>query len=185
MSLKERIFKVSRLFLTIWGGISLLGVIAICSVLLYFMTLGNTNVEGKATKSDVRFVLNWSGLGDHRIDKVLKSFTSARSFTGDYLDAYAIKITNVTVDELKNRNHNRSGPWYRMDSLPTLLDDAVSFIGRWQHEIPWFPTEDSLRTKDFYVYPWSINFHGISPTATELIFINPTEKMVYYIGAKM
>ena len=49
MSLKERIFKVSRLFLTIWGGISLLGVIAIGSVLLYFMTLGNTNVEGKAT----------------------------------------------------------------------------------------------------------------------------------------
>jgi hypothetical protein len=185
MNLKEKIFKISRQLLTIWGGISLLGVIAIGGYLLYSMTLGNTNVEGKATKSDVRFVLNWCGLGDQRTDKVLKSYKSARSFTGDHLDAYAIKITNVTVEELTNTNDNRQGQWYRMDSLPTVLDEAVSFIGGWQHETPWFPTEDSLRTKDFYVYPWSIYCHGVTPSATELIFINPKEKMVYYVGAKM
>ncbi len=185
MNLKEKIFKISRQLLTIWGGISLLGVIAIGSYMFYSMTLGNTNVEGKATKSDVRFVLNWCGLGDERIETVLKSYTSARSLTGDHLDAYAIKITNVTVDELTLNSNDRPGHWYRMDSLPTVLDEAVSFIGGWQHETPWFPTEDSLRTKDFYVYPWSIYCHGVTPSAAELIFINPTTKMVYYVGAKM
>jgi hypothetical protein len=185
MTFKEKLFKISRQLLTIWGGISLIGVIAIGGYILYSMTAGSSKVEGKATNSDVKFVLNWCGLGDQRIDKVLKSYTSARSFTGDHLDAYAIKITNVTVDELTNRSPNGPGQWYRMDSLPTVLDEAVSFIGGWQHETPWFPTEDSLRTKDFYVYPWSIYCHGVTPTATELIFVKPKEKMVYYVSAKM
>jgi hypothetical protein len=185
MSFKEKVFRVIRQLLTIWGGISLIGVITICCYLLYSLTVGNTSVDGKATISDVRFVLNWCRLGDHRIDKVLESYTSARSFTGDHLDAYAIKITNVTVDELTNHNGNTSGQWYRMDSLPTVLNEAVSFIAGWQHETPWFPTEESLRTKDFYVYPWSIYCHGVTPTATELIFVKPKDKLVYYISAKM
>jgi len=185
MNFKGKVFKISRQLLTIWGGISLIGVIVIVGYLLYSTTLGNTTVEGKATKSDVRFVLNWCELGDQRIDKVLKSYKSARSLTGDHLDAYAIKITNVTVDELLNNTPNRTGQWYRMDSLPKVLDEAVAFVGSWQHETPWFPSEDILRTKDFYVYPWSIYCHGISPTSAKLIFINPTEKMVYYISAEM
>lgn len=185
MSFKQKLFKISRQLLTIWGGISLIGVIFIGSYSLYSTTPGNANVKDKATKSDVRFVLNWCGLGDQRIDKVLKSYTSARSFTGDHLDAYAIKITSVTVDELTNHRNTRPGKWYRMDSLPTVLNEAVSFIGGWQHETPWFPTEDSLRTRDFYVYPWSIYCHGVTPTATELIFVRPKENMVYYVSAKM
>jgi hypothetical protein len=185
VSLKEKIFKLSRQLLTVWGAISLLGLIATGGYLFYSMTIGNTNIEGKATKSDVRFVLNWCGLGDQRIEKVLKSYTSARSFTGDHLDAYAIKITNVNLDELTITKGNSHGSWYRMDSLPTVLDEAVSFVGGWQHETPWFPTEESLRTKGFYVYPWSIYCHGVSPSAAKLIFIDPTEKIVYYISAEM
>lgn len=184
MTLKEKVLKISRLLLTIWGGISLVGIIAIGGYLAYSMTLGNTNVVGKATKSDVRFVLNWCGLGDNRIENVNNSYTSARSFTGDHLDAYEIKITNVTIDEIEKGNDGL-GQWYRCDSLPKVLDEAVGFIGGWQHETPWFPTEKEIRTKDFYVYPWSIYCHGITPTATELIFVKPAEKKIYYISAKM
>ena len=183
--MKNKILKIGRQILTIWGAISLVGVIVIIGYLAYSMTLGNENIENKATKSDVRFVLNWCGLGDQRIEKVVHSYTSARSFTGDYLDAYEIKITNVTVDELINENDSKPGHWYRMDSLPTVLDQAVTFVGGWQHETPWFPTEEKLRKKDFYVYPWSIYCHGVTPTAAELIFVNPTEKKVYYVGSKM
>ena len=170
MTIKRKIFRICKLLLIIWGGISFLGTIIIIGYLLFGITIWNTNQEDKATKSDVRFVLNWCGLGDQRIDQVLKSYTSARSFTGDHLDAYAIKITNVTTDELEN-NSNLSGQWYRMDSIPTLLDEAVAFISGWRDEIPWFPTEHSLRTKDFYVYPWSIYCHGVRPTSAQLIFI--------------
>ncbi len=183
--MKKKILKISRQILTIWGGVSLVGVIVFIGYLVYSMTLGNKNIENKATKSDVRFVLNWCGLGDQRIESVVNSYTSARSLTGDHLDAYAIKITDVTIDELITNSSNRIGQWYKTDSLPSILDAAVEFVGNWQYETPWFPTEETIRFQGFYVYSWSIYCHGISPTAAQLIFINPSEKMIYYVSAKM
>lgn len=184
MNLKGKTFKVIQLILAIWGGISLIGIIVIVSYVAYSLTIGNTTVEGKATKSDVGFVLNWCKLGDERIDKVINSHKSARSFSGDHHDAYAIKITNVTVNELLNISDNQSEQWYRMDSLPAVVNDAVSFIDDFRYQIPWFPTDDSLRMKDVYVYPYSIHCYGISPESVQLIFIKPKEKMVYYVSAE-
>ncbi|MDY3547685.1 hypothetical protein PG291_03605 [Riemerella anatipestifer] len=183
MTLKEKVLKISLRILTVWGGISFIGVIVMGGYLAYSMTLGNRNAEGKATKSDVGFVLNWCGLGDQRIEQVNNSYTSSRSLTNDHIDAYEIKITNVTIDEIKK--NNGIGQWYRCDSLPKVLDEAVDFIGGWQYKTPWFPTEEQIRTKDFYVYPQSIYCHGITPTAVELIFIKPAESKIYYISAKM
>ena len=185
MTEKGKKFRICRLLLTIWGGISLLGTIIIIGYLFFGITIGNTNKEDKASKSDVIFVLNWCGLGGQRIDQVLRSYTSARSFTSDHLDAYAIKITNVTLDELTNKNEFRSGQWYSMDSLPPILNEAVTFVSHREKEIPWFPTECSLRTTDFFVYPWSIYCHGVSPISAQLIFIKPADKTVYYISVKM
>lgn len=144
------------------------------------MTIGNKTVENKATKSDVRFVLNWCELGDQRIEKVINSYKSGRSFTGDYLDAYAIKITNVSNSELTTEKG-----WFRLDSLPKTLNDAVILVSRWQYKIPWFPELENVKKESIYVYPWSIYCNGTEPTATQLIFVIPKEKMVYYIGTKI
>jgi hypothetical protein len=137
-----------------------------------------------ASSQDVRFVLNWCELGDQRIEKVIHSHVSSRSFTGDYLDAYAIKISHVELAELTKQTDDLQGRWYRGDQLPKVLDDAVGFVGGWQHELPWFPSEAELRSSEFYVYPWTIYLHGLHPTATELIFIRPSDKMVFYFGSK-
>lgn len=169
----------------VWGGLSLVGVIIIAFFFFYSTEINNEPLVDKATREDVRFVLNWCGLGDQRIEKVLKSYVSPRSFTGDHLDAYSIKITDVTINELITNTDNRPGEWYRMDSLPTVLNEAVTFVGGWQHETPWFPTEEELRKKNIYVYPWSIYCHGVTPSAAELIFVNPKDKIVYYVSAQM
>lgn len=144
------------------------------------MTIENKTVENEVTKSDVRFVLNWCGLGDHRIKRLSNSYQSGRSFTGDYLDAYSIDISEVTKEELQSKNG-----FYRLDSLPQVLNDAVIMASGWRHEIPWFPRLKVLKKEDVYVYPWSINCNGITPTAAELIFVMPKDKKVYYIGTKM
>lgn len=180
--MNNKLLKTGRQILTIWGWISLIGVLLLVGYLGYSITFGNTDSEDSASKSDVRFVLNWSELGDERIEKVIKSYESARSFTGDHLDAYAIKITDVSISELSN---TRTGTWHQVDSLPEILDDAVSLIGGWQYEIPWFPSEEKLRNDGFYVYPWSIYCHGVKPRSAQLIFLKPDEKMVYYISVKM
>jgi hypothetical protein len=181
----KKVLQIIQLLLAIWGGISLLGVMLIAGCIHYVMTLENKTVVDKATKSDVRFVLNDCGLGNKRIDKVLNSYVSERLFIiGDYVDAYAIKITDITVDELINNKHNKVGLWYRGDALPPVLDDAVPIIGGWD-VLPWFPTTDRIRTKDFYVYPRSIYYDGIRPDAARITLIQPAEKMVYYIDVKM
>ncbi|WP_272023421.1 hypothetical protein [Olleya namhaensis] len=178
--MKEKIYNLGKKALMIWGGISLIGIILIFGYLAYSTTIGNKTVENKATKSDVRFVLNWCGLGDDRIEKVTNSYESGRSFTGDYLDAYGIDISKVTHDELKNKKG-----FYRLDSLPKVLNDAVEMTNGWQYQIPWFPKLKDLQKEDVYVYPWSIYCNGIDPSGAELIFVIPNENKVYYIGTKM
>lgn len=178
--MKNRIKRIGINALAIWGGVSLGGIILILGYLAYSTTIGNKTVENKATRSDVRFVLNWCGLGDQRIEKVTNSYESSRSFTGDYLDAYAIDISEVTLDELKNKNG-----FYRLDSLPQVLNDAVKMASGWQHKIHWFPRLEDLKKEDVYVYPWSIHCNGIAPSGAELIFVLPKDKKVYYIGTKM
>lgn len=185
--MRARILAVARWSLLIWGAILLVGVV-IFAVLLVpgFSRFGSTESTkiNSASREDVRFVLNWCQLGDQRIEEVLHSYVSARAFTGDYLDAYAISIPHVDVAELTKQTDDFSGRRYRGDQLPQVVGDAVDFVGGSLHELPWFPTEEQLRSSEFYVYPWSIYCHGVHPTAAELIFIRPSDKMVFYFGSK-
>jgi hypothetical protein len=160
--------------------LSLIGVIAIATV---FGPWNRDNIES-ATAHDVRFVLNSCELGEQRIEKVVHSHVSSRSFTGDHLDAYAIKISHIELAELSPNIDPARSRWYRGDQLPAVVGDAVDFVEAWRHELPWFPSERELRSSEFYVYPWSIDYHGVQPAAAELIFIRPSDRMIFYFGAK-
>ncbi|MFD0793815.1 hypothetical protein ACFQZX_09305 [Mucilaginibacter litoreus] len=176
--------KLWHRILITWGAICLAGIVLFVSYIAYSLTFGNKTSIDEASKSDVRFVLNWCGLGDNRINKVIKSYASPTSLTGDHLDAYSIKITDVTLSELQKENITM-GRWYRCDSLPKTLDDAIEFMAGFEAEISWFPKEQDLRTKNFYVYPWSMGYHGVRPYSAQLIFLNPKDKIVYYIDGKI
>jgi hypothetical protein len=142
------------------------------------------DASNAATKADVRFVLNWCQLGDERIEEVLHSYRSARSFTGDHLDAYAIRVSHVDAAELK-RDDFGSG-WQRCDQLNGVLKDAIDFAVVWldTDEVAWFPRENELASDEMFVYPWSIYCHGTQPAAVELIFVRPKDKMVFYLSVK-
>lgn len=182
--MRNRILKFGKILLLIWGGISLSVVVGGAAFLAYQLGPGNRDQDNLASIHDVRFVLNWCGLGDERTERVVHSHVSARSFTGDHLDAYAIKISNVDVSELESKGEGYSGRWYRGDQLPQILSNAVTFVSGWRHEITWFPAEAELRSSKYYVYSWSIYLHGISPSAAELIFVRPSDNMVFYFGGK-
>jgi hypothetical protein len=180
----EKIKKIIKTILAIWGAISLVGLFALAGYLYYSLGPGNKTVDDRASNNDVRFVLNWCRLGDHRIEKVLHSHISARSFSGDHLDAYSIKIKNIKIDELTNKTDTIGGRWYRGDMLPKILSDALTSVCAWQHKTPWFPKESEIRSSDFYIYPWSIHCQGILPSGAQIILVNPEEKIVYYISAE-
>lgn len=182
----KRLLTLAKWSLLVWGGTSLVATLAIVGLITYQLSFGNRDETDKVSPHDVRFVLNWCNLGDSRIEKVIHSHVSARSFTGDHLDAYAIKITNVTLEELTANTDEFRGRWYRGDQLPKVLDDAVSFVGGWlgSGEIAWFPKEAELRSSEIYVYPWSIYCHGVRPSAAEIIFVRPKDKMVFFFSGK-
>jgi len=178
----KRALKIAVALLAIWGGLSLVGVIVLGGFIVYRFGPGNRDKIDSASPHDVRFVLNWCNLGDHRIEKVLHSYRSARALCGDHLDAYAIKISHVTVGELI-KDSGVVG-WHRGDQLPMVLDEAVAWVGIWldRDEIEWFPKEEELRSGDIYVYPWSIEHHGLQTTAVKIIFVRPADKTVFFFS---
>jgi len=180
----KRFWPIVKLLLIAWGILCLIGAITLGGFIAYKMGPGNTDSSEIASKQDVRYVLNWCGLGDDRIEKVVHSYISSRSFTGDHLDAHAILITHVAESELK-KDEFGSG-WTRCDQVAGVLKDAMEFAEGWLHsdDIAWFPRSEELRSADMYIYPWSIYCHGTRPSAVELIFVRPKDRMVFFISSK-
>jgi len=180
----KRISVILKWLLIGWGTFSLLGALIIGGFFAYQFSLGNRDRINTASTKDVRFIFNWSNLGEDRIEKVIKSHVSGRSFTGDHLDAYAIKVTHITIEELSANKDQFNQQWYRGDQLPKVLDDAVSFVEPWLGEIPWFPREAELRSAEIYAYICSIHYYGIRPSAAEIIFVRPKDKMLFFFSGK-
>ena len=163
-----------------------MGAVGIGGFFAYQRGPGNIDRHDSASIKDVVFVLNWSELGAERIERVVHSHVSSRSLTGDHLDAFAIKIRHVSIVELTTQKKGAPGRWYRGDQVPGVLDDAIDFLAGWldQSEISWFPREAALRSQRFYVYPQSIHYHGMRPYAAQLVFVQPSTRMIYYISGK-
>jgi hypothetical protein len=180
----KRIRIIFKWILLVCGGVALLASLLVVGYLAYELGFGNRNKVDSASVKDPRFVLNRCQLGDKRIKKVVHSYVSSRSMTGDHLDAYAIKITHLSPKELVLSEDAMHDHWYRGDKLPPLLSDAVDFTGNWLDEVPWFPKENILRTQDYYVYPVRIVIYGVRPTAVDIIFAKPSDRMVFYFSGK-
>jgi hypothetical protein len=176
-----RTFLVRSLF--VWGAISLIGVLALAGLIGFNVWSSSGQANDRATFKDVRFVLNWCELGDKRFVRLVHSHVSARSMGGDHLDAYAINISQVSPSELLPTDY---GGWHRGDQLPKVMEDAVAFAGGFgtSGEIPWFPTETDIRGETYYVYLERSEYHGTQVSAIDLIFIRPSDNMVFYIGLK-
>ncbi len=183
--MKTSVLEIAKRSLLMWGGCSLAGGIVLTAYIGYQLGPGNRDRRDSATPRDASFVLNNCELGQDRIKRVVHSYVSSRSFTGDHLDAFAIEISHVELAELTSKTHASATRWYRGDQLPQILDEAVKFVSLWNHDIPWLPSEAALKSADIYVYPKSIYCHGIKPFAAELIFIRPADRMVYFVEGKL
>lgn len=160
-----------------------------CAIIVVVLAIAYQYGPGRASNRtasahDIRYVLNWCELGYERIDEVLHSHITAKSLTGDHIEAHAIKITKIDVSELTNGSTGAG--WFRVDDATGVIDDALEFVEQWipSEDIPWFLSESELRSSEVYMYPWGIYYHGTRPTAVKLIFVRPKDKIVFYFAAK-
>jgi len=174
----RRLRETARNVLAVWGAVCLIAVIASAAFIAY-SAMTNRTRDDRATKHDVRFVLNWPGLGDERIESVLHSHESAVLFGGDHFTAYAIRVTSLDERELAlNRR------WVRGDRADELMKEAVRFVTAGPHEAPWFPRSDDLLTDKYYVWRWRVEVNqGVSAAA--LIFARPSDRMIFYASLQV
>src|SRR6476469_2702754 len=88
--------KWLRVGLEIVGAASLLVGMALVAWIVY----GNASDKvNKATRKDAQFILNGSGLSTNQDYKIISSYESSRSLTGDHLDYYCIELPKFEVAE--------------------------------------------------------------------------------------
>ncbi len=184
--LMKRILPIIKRFFLIWGVFSFAAMITLGALFAYWYGPGNKDKIDYAAKEDVRFVLNWCGIGDSNFKKVIHSFSSERSFTGDHFDAFAIEIKHISIDELTHNPKNGDTVWHRGDKLDGIIGDAIDFLaGSLTDDIvSWFLGENELRTDRYYCSISTLYYSKERPIGGSLIIIRPSDNMVFYIAEK-
>ena len=182
----KKVKTIAKWFFLIFGVVSFIGAVALGGILVYSIGPGNKNRSEFASKKDVRFILNRCNLGDKQVEEVVHSYESSRSFTGDHLDAYALRISDISIDELTTEADCPRSHWCRSDKATGIVADALDFMQGWvpSDEASWFPSMEQIRTDQFYAYTLGIYYPGNKPNSVSLILINPKSKMVYYFSGK-
>ena len=179
--MKKTLLAVLKWYLIVAGAVATLLFVFAVGSLAYEFTFANKLQVNSAKPKDVRYVLNWAGLGNLEILSIPNSHESPSSFTGDHLTAYAIKVDGLTPESLKSDGHRR---WYRGDNLPPNLQEAVKMINSYRYSIPWFPQTSELTSKRMYFFPWNLKFFGERLNSMQVIIARPDDGMIFFIGEK-
>ncbi|MEA3490960.1 MAG: hypothetical protein U9R27_03585 [Campylobacterota bacterium] len=174
---------VKNILVFIGAGAVVFVVIAMISA-FYYATGDRTADHTIVDKKDVRFVLNWSRLGEDRIKSVKHSYISKRSLTGDHIDAYAIEITGLSIDELESQEGIK---WTRGDKVDGVFKEAIELASGFTNldKLAWFPSREQLLSDKIYMNSWATMLHGEQVTSAQLIFAAPSKNMVYYVSVSI
>jgi hypothetical protein len=167
--------KWLRLALEVVGGLALVMLAVVgASVVWQFRQSDRINA---ATKRDARFILNWAGIPTDEDYKVVASYQSSRSFTGDHFDAFCIDLPKF--EETKKTNL-REGP----ETNP-LLAEALAFGLNSAHDrVSCIPSPEAANSKAMRIMFSSVLLHDRYPTAADIIVYDPAQKKLYYVSYK-
>ncbi len=182
---RQTFYPVLRGLLLAWGALALIGTAILVGYMAYQMGPGNSPKVDRASASDIGYVANWAQLGSARIAKVLHSYQSARAANGDHVDAYAIQMQSLSVEELSARGE-KALPWQRGDQLPPVTESALLFAQKAlaAQRLPWFPALESFRSPEVFIYPWNITLRGEEVTDAQIIIARPADRTLFYFAGQ-
>jgi len=168
--------------LAVWGLACAVVVIGLIGLFAYGQIPKNDSARG----GDVRFMLNWPGLGEDRLETVVHSHVSNSGPLGDHFDAYAIRLTSLSEADLSMPDRNERSAWVRGDRADALLRNAVEFVATAHPEAPWLPTSEQLLTAQYYVWVWRVDLRANNRvTAADVIFAHPSDRMMLYASLRI
>jgi hypothetical protein len=187
--MKKPIWKYIRILLDIAGAVALV-------VLVTLFTLNFRQFSGlfddqqpkvdQLSPKDAKFVLNWGSIGDKaKIERIIHSYESPRSLTGDHVDAYCIKI-DIFPDSVLRQEKGLPQEWSQGPVTDRVLKEAVelSCSAAESDGQKWFPKASELNSDRYYLSFWQIVLHNQFPTAVQLIAYDRKEKLLYYLSFK-
>jgi len=129
-----------------------------------------------ASPKELLHVLNWAALPATQNFKVVHSFQSARSFTGDHVDGYCISLESVRLD----------ADWKTAATLEKPFLDAVVFgLEFAAQELSCLPSSEELVARKILIKPFSLHFNSAQPGAGEVILLDPVTKELYFVSFKV
>lgn len=167
--------KWLRTGLQIIGAASLVFLIPVAWLLYRDMT-EHVNAAGIG---DAVTILKRSDINPNQSKRVIGSYRSERSFTGDHLDAYCLQLSTF---ELAN---DTAKYWHESpESNPILIDALHSALDDAHIHAPCFPTFEQANSKGVMLRFLSADSHDRMATAAEIVLYEPRTKMLYFVSYK-
>ncbi len=183
--MEQKLPKILGIALQIIGALALLGVVAFAVMVFPWFWPSGPKIN-HITPDKAIFVLNWGQISDKsKIESVIHSYESPRSFTGDGVDAYCLQIDRFP-EELLRKDDSGHAVWIKPPIDDELLLEALKTATMMVHSanLAWFPSAEALNSNSFYLNFWTIVAHNHRVTTVQLIAYDREERKIYYADTK-
>ena len=163
-------------------GLEVLGAAALSAIVVFGISVvysGSKDRINKASRKDVAFVLNLAGVPTDQNYRVVSSYESARSFTGDHLDYFCIDLPRFEIAD-RQKDDWHSGP----ESNPLMVEAlklALDGVHQRDNCIPAVQNANSPAMQIMFPQVVLRNGHA---TAADIILHDSQTRMLYYVSFK-
>ena len=171
--------KWLRITLQVIGALSLLVVATAGPWLAYNLHKETSERINVAKPKDALFILNWGGIPTNQNFKVIASYQSQQSLTGDHLDYYCIELLKFEVADFAKEEW-RDGP----ETNPLLAEALELAVNDARQYADCFPSFEEANSPAMKAMFWSMVTHGRQPSAADIILYDPKSKRLYYVSYK-
>jgi hypothetical protein len=168
--------KWFRIGLEVVGALSLVAILVVVILSLHDMYSEKINA---ASRKDVALVLSGSGISTKQEYRVIASYQSSRSFTGDHLDLFCIQLT-----KFEQAGPQQTG-WHDGPETDPLLVQALQLGADGAHDhADCFPTAVEANSGSMRINFQSVMLYDRQPIAANIILYAPQSKRLYYVSYK-
>ena len=162
-------------------GLEIIG----AATLIFLVTLGvsitqqSTAKINKAKPRDVFFILNASEIPTNQNLKVLASYESSRSFTGDHLDYYCIDLPRFEVSD-RAKNNWYDGP----EENPILAEALVEGANEAHQGNGCFPSPGEANSGNMKIKFGNVDVIDRHSNSADITLYDPKNSKLYYVNYK-
>jgi hypothetical protein len=167
--------KWLRLGLEVIGAAAILGVV----VLAALVARDHSDRANNASRRDALFILNWAGLPTDQDYRVVSSYRSARSLTGDHLDYFCIQLPRFEVAE-QTKPQWQEGP----ETNPLLADALELAVNDARDHGACVPSAKEANAAGMELMFVTVVLNDRQATAADIILYDARRKMLYYVSYK-